>query len=103
DMHDLDRASTHFAQSLELCQQQGIKWGAAFALSGSAEVEMQRGNLPQAATLFAAADEVLRALQERRSSDDQARHERMLESLAALLGETLYQQVRHQGARMTRR
>jgi hypothetical protein len=102
DMNDLDRASTHFAESLELCQQQGIKWGAAIALCGSAEVEMQRGNLLQALTLFAAADEVLDALQERRSSDDQARHERMLESLTATLGETLFQQVSAAGRAMTR-
>jgi predicted ATPase len=102
DMNDLDRASTHFAESLELCQQQGIKWGAAIALDGSAEVEMQRDNLLQALTLFAAADEVLDALQERRSSDDQARHERMLESLTATLGETLFQQVSAAGRAMTR-
>jgi predicted ATPase len=102
DLDDVDLATTHFAQSLELCRQQGMKWGAAFALSGAAEVEMRRGNVRQAAMLFAAADEVLHALQERRSSDDQVRHERMLESLAATLGETLFQQVSAAGRAMTR-
>ena len=102
DMDDLDLASTHFSQSLELCRQQGIKWGAAFALSGSAEVEMRRGNVRQAATLLAAADEVLHALQERRPSDDQPRHERMLESLAATLGEPQFQRASAAGRAMTR-
>ena len=44
----------------------------------------------------------MRALQERRSSEDQARHERMLESLAATLGEAQFQQVSAAGRAMTR-
>jgi tetratricopeptide (TPR) repeat protein len=102
DMDDLDLASSHFSHSLELCRQQGIKWGAAFALSGSAEVEMRRGHVGQAAKLFAAADEVLHALQERRPSDDQPRHERMLESLAATLGEPQFELASAVGRAMTR-
>jgi hypothetical protein len=33
DMDDPNLAATHFAESLELCRQQGIKWGAAFGLA----------------------------------------------------------------------
>ena len=63
---------------------------------------MRRGNVGQAARLFAAADEVLHALQERRPSDDQPRHERLLESLTATLGEPLFQQASREGRAMTR-
>ena len=96
------RAATHFAESLELCRKQGIKWHAAFALDGLAEVEMRRGNARPASVLFAAADELLRALHDRRGTDDQAKHQRMLEALAATLGEPAFQQAYAGGRAMTR-
>jgi tetratricopeptide (TPR) repeat protein len=102
DMDDLLLAARHFADSLELCRNQGIKWHAAFGLDGLAEVEMRRGNARQATVLFAAADELLRALHDRRAADDQVKHQRMLEALAAALGESAFTQAYAAGRAMTR-
>jgi hypothetical protein len=101
-MRDSDLAATHFGESLQMCRAQGIKWDAAFALDGLAEVERQAGEASQAATLFGAADALLDALGARRSAADQDRHDQLLQSLRNALGESAFNQAATSGRAMTR-
>ena len=100
-MRDPDLAATHFSESLQMCRQQGIKWDAAFALDGLAEVEMQAGEAFQAATLFGAADALLDALGGRRSATDQDRHNELLQSLRDDVGEATFDKATTAGRAMT--
>jgi predicted ATPase/DNA-binding XRE family transcriptional regulator len=101
DMGDLNLAAAHFRESLGMCRKQGIKWAAAFALAGQAEVAMEAGGARQAARLFAAADALLGTLGERRSAADQAVHERKLLAVNDALGESAFQQASASGSAMT--
>jgi len=102
DIGDSNLAAAHFRESLEMCRQQGIKWDAALALAGLAEVSMAAGNLRHSARLFAAVDALLSALRAKRSADDQAEHDRMLQALKDLLGEAAFEQAWASGREMTR-
>ena len=102
DMNNTQLAATHYSDSLQLCREQGIKSGAAFGLAGLAQVTMRHGDLGQAVTLFAAADALLDALQERRPIDDQARHANMLRALAESLGASAFEAASAAGRAMTR-
>jgi tetratricopeptide (TPR) repeat protein len=101
-MGDSSLATKHFRDSLQMCQMQGIKWDAAHALAGLAEVAMGVGNAGQAARLFAAADALLGALGAKRSIGDQADHEHMLQAVSDALGESEYQKASASGRAMTR-
>jgi hypothetical protein len=102
DMGDSNLAATHFVESLELCRKQGMQWAAAHALAGVAEIEMRRSDSRQAATLLAASDELLSALDSRGSIGGQAGYNRMLETLEESLGEHAFQQASAVGRAMTR-
>jgi predicted ATPase len=101
-MGEPNLAAAHFAESLELCRKQGIKWDTAYALTGLAEVELRRGQAAHAATLLAAADALLDTLGAQRSSAEQVQHERMLRTLRETLGESRFQQALATGRTMTR-
>jgi predicted ATPase len=101
-MGDSNLAATHFRESLEMCRKQSIKWDAAFALAGLAEVALGAGDPLQAARLYAAADALLAALGERRSAADQAEHERRLRAVNDTLGESAFQQASAFGRAITR-
>jgi tetratricopeptide (TPR) repeat protein len=101
DMGDSNLAAAHFRESLALCRQQGIKWDAALALAGLAEVSMAGGNLRHSVRLFAAVDALLFALHATRSAQDQAERERMLQAVKESLGEAAFEQAWASGREMT--
>jgi hypothetical protein len=100
-MGDMDLASAHFRESLEMSHKQGTKWDAAFALAGLAEVAMSTGNASHAARLYSASDALLEALGAKRSTDDRAEHQRKIQAVNDALGEPVFQQASASGRAMS--